>query len=85
MEEFDLDTVFTVDCSSMITALGTRDHFLVIQFKKGNAVYRYPHCALYLQQLYTADSVGRAFRELILPIESGELLREGWPDDTSSG
>jgi hypothetical protein len=80
MDELDLDTVFDVD-SSNIAAIGTKDHFLVIKFVKGGAIYRYPYCQQYLEQIYTADSVGRAFREIVLPIESGERLRDGWPEE----
>jgi len=67
--------------SSNIAAVGSRGSWLVIQFK-GGQVYRYADSAQLLDDLVSAPSVGKKFREVVLGAVHGELVSSTeWPDD----
>jgi hypothetical protein len=69
--------------SSNIKAVGTRDHYLIVQFNKGGS-YRYPNCASQFDDLINAESVGRYFAVNIKPTASYDKLPSevvGWPED----
>ena len=79
MVEFDVDNSVSIN-SSMIKSVGTRDHFLIVEFKNGD-IYRYPHMAHEYSNLTSADSVGKYFHANIRA-ELNEKLSQGeWPED----
>ena len=67
--------------SSNLKGIGTKGSWLVVQFKRGNLIYRYRDCAGYINQILTADSVGSEFLNTILPITKGQKIVGEWSDD----
>ena len=65
--------------SSNISSVGTKDHYLVIEFNSGK-VYRYPYCVEYYSELVSAPSVGKYFNEH-LRTQTSEQVNGVWIDD----
>lgn len=59
----ELDTLEEVN-SSNISLVGTKGHYLVVEFRKGG-VYRYPNMSHHLVDLLTAKSIGGYFAKHI--------------------
>lgn len=79
MEELNPDQWEEVN-SSHILSIGTRDDYLIVQFKNG-LIYRYPGMAERYPELLSAGSVGKYFHQNIRN-ESCERLRDGeWPEE----
>lgn len=77
----DADQWQEVD-SSNIEAVGTKDDYLIVQFKKGGEVYRYAGLADMFDDLVAAPSAGKFFAKEIRSISLGERLSLGeWPED----
>jgi len=64
----------------MIKALATKDHFLVVQFRKGGEIYRYPQCSEEFQSILDADSMGKYFHKEVR-WRTYEKLHGIWPDE----
>ena len=76
--ELEMEEFHEVD-SSMIKAVGIRDHFLVVFFTD-SSVYRYPDCAELLSDLVSADSVGKFFHREIRNQLCEKLRDDIWPE-----
>jgi hypothetical protein len=77
--DFDPDTWCEVQ-SSNLSGVGTKDGFLVVQFRNGD-VYRYPELSHLLSSLVCAPSVGKYFHEFVRPEPSERLVKGRWPDE----
>jgi hypothetical protein len=83
MNPYEADNWQEVE-SSNLAAVGTRGHYLIVKFHKGDACYRYANAASEFGEVVNADSPGRYFAQKIknqyicgrLPSEA-----EGWPGD----
>ena len=68
--------------SSNIEAIGIRENWLIVKFKKNGAVYRYSGYADLFDELVASVSVGKLFNQEVLSNTRGERLSLGeWPDD----
>lgn len=68
--------------SSNISAIGTRDGWLIVKFKKGGESYRYEGFADLFDDLVSAQSVGKLFNREVLSVTKGQRLSlEEWPDE----
>jgi hypothetical protein len=76
---FDADQWVEVN-SSLIKAVGTKGDYLIVSFKKGGAVYRYPGLAFEFDHLIHAESVGSYFHKHVRE-QSCQRLRDEWPDE----
>jgi hypothetical protein len=63
--------------SSMVTAIGTKDGWLLVKFHKGE-VYRYRNADRHMDEMLAAESVGKYFVEEVKPI-GGQRLGSEWP------
>ena len=81
MNPYDADNWALVD-SSIVKAIGTKDHYLIVMFNKGGA-YRYPHSAGMFGDLQASPSVGALFHEDVRGRDFDKLPPEsmGWPED----
>lgn len=66
--------------SSNLKAIGIRDEFLIVEFKN-NVFYRYPDMADHLDDLLTAESVGKYFNNEIRNQACERLRADIWPDE----
>jgi hypothetical protein len=83
MHPFDADNWMEVE-SSNLAAVGTRDHYLIVKFKRGNLFYRYANCAHEFDSLVNAKSVGQYFaNEIKNNYDFNKLPSEevGWPEE----
>ena len=80
---FNADVWQEVD-SSNIKAVGTKGHYLIIQFHKGDSVYRYPNCSNLFSDLCMAKSIGKYFHKEIRNLQYEKLGSEEWPEDESN-
>jgi len=79
MEYLEPDQCQEVD-SSHITAIGTRDDYLIIQFKNGT-LYRYPSMAQHYEDLISAESIGKYFHQNVRHQACERLREEEWPEE----
>lgn len=82
--EFDQLEQVGLERSSMIKALGVKGHFLVVQFRKGEEIYRYPNSSDEFQNLLDAESMGKYFHKEVR-WRTYEKLHGIWPEDTDIG
>ena len=66
--------------SSNLAAVGTKDEFLIVQFKNGD-LYRYPNLAQEFDSLKTAESAGKYFHQEIRHQMCQKLSQGEWPED----
>lgn len=73
-----LDDFRAVD-SSHLNAIGKKDGYLVVFFKN-NTVYRYRDCALFFDDILTAESPGSFLHKHVKSNSSGEKMHTlEWP------
>ena len=75
----DMDQLAEVS-SSMISAVGTKDGYLVVFFQNGD-VYRYPDLEGEFSNLVSATSIGKYFHKEIRHQRCHRLPQSGWIDD----
>lgn len=66
--------------SSHITAIGTRDDYLIVQFRNGT-IYRYPNLASHYTEIISAESIGKYFHQNVRHESSERLRDEEWPEE----
>lgn len=77
--DFEVDQWLEVS-SSNLAAAGTKDDFLIIQFRNGD-LYRYPNLAQEFETLITAESVGKYFHQEIRHQSCQKLNKGEWPEE----
>jgi hypothetical protein len=63
--------------STLISALGTKNGYLIVKFHKGQA-YRYPNGDHHMDEMLAAESVGKYFHSEVKPL-GGQRLGDEWP------
>jgi hypothetical protein len=67
--------------SSNIEAVGAKDEWLIVKFRKNGAIYRYSGYADLFDDLVTSTSVGKLFNQEVLSHTRGEKLSlNEWPE-----
>jgi hypothetical protein len=67
--------------SSNLKAVGVKGDYLVIFFNN-DTVYRYPSCSSLYEELISAPSVGRFFREHVKTQQAYQRINDDeWPGD----
>jgi len=78
MTPFDADVWVEVE-SSLVKGVGTRDTYLIVEFKNGD-FYRYPGLAFEFDPLVHAESVGKYFHANVRKQHS-QRLGSDWPEE----
>jgi hypothetical protein len=80
MEVKDVVDRWTPVLSSMISAVGVKDSFLVVEFQNGD-FYRYPDGAEHFSPLVLAESIGKYFHQNVRSLPAQRLTRGEWPEE----
>lgn len=78
-ELIDILDNFKIVESSHISAVGTKDNYLIVFFKN-NTAYRYPNQSDYFDRLVSAESVGKLFHQEVRHQACEKLMSGDWPD-----
>jgi hypothetical protein len=77
--DFEVDSWTSVK-SANLAAVGTRDDYLIVQFRNGE-IYRYPGLAYEFGPLTAAESVGKYFHKEIRHQPCQKLSKKEWPEE----
>jgi len=76
--DFEVDQWVEVR-SSNLSAVGTKDDFLIVQFRNGE-MYRYPDLAHEMEEILNAESSGKYFHQNIRHQSYERLEKGSWPE-----